>query len=160
MGRACASSRLATWPSTSRKLFSHSVSRSVSAVSSLPSIGQENFVRAMVFFSLGMVSKVWNPLTIGQGLTKVASPTDSWAISFSSSLVRPLMVFSSSLRLSLSGLTARAQLIWDVLEGLLKTEIVWDFSRQRLSLVGPRYPRRLMCTKGLIRLCEVYCGSL
>jgi len=44
VGRACASSRLATWPSTFSNLSSHSVSRRVSAASALPSIRQENFV--------------------------------------------------------------------------------------------------------------------
>ena len=98
VGRACASFRLAMWPSTSRRLFSHSVSSGVSAVSALPSIGQENFVRAMVGFSLGIVSKVWNPcaLNLGKSLTRAASPIDREANSFSSSLVRPLMVLSSS----------------------------------------------------------------
>jgi len=76
VGRACASSKLVIWPSTSRKLFSHSVSSRVSAVSALPSIGQENFVRAMVGFSLGMMLKVLNQraLSLGQSLTKAASP--------------------------------------------------------------------------------------
>jgi len=76
VGRACASSRLATWPSTSCKLFNHSVSSSVFEESALPSIGQENLVRATVGLSLGMVSKVWNPsaLNLCQSLTKPPSP--------------------------------------------------------------------------------------
>ena len=58
VGRACASSRLATWPSTFRNLSSHSVCSRVSAVSALLSIGQENFVQTTVGLCLGMVSKV------------------------------------------------------------------------------------------------------
>jgi len=58
VGRACASSRLATWPSTFRNLSNHSVSRRVSTATALPSIGQENFVRATEGLSLGIVSKV------------------------------------------------------------------------------------------------------
>ena len=58
VGRACASSRLAMWPSTSRILFNYSVGRRVSTASAVPSIGQENFVRATEGLSLGIVSKV------------------------------------------------------------------------------------------------------
>jgi len=58
LGRACASSRLATWPSTFRNLSNHSVSRRVSTASALPNIGQENFVRATEGLNLGIVSKV------------------------------------------------------------------------------------------------------
>jgi len=61
----------------------------------LPSIGQEKFVRAMVGFSQGMVSKVLNPraLGLGQSLTKAVSPRDRETSSFFSSLVRSLVVF-------------------------------------------------------------------
>jgi len=115
VGRACASCKLAIWPSTSSKLFSHSVSSRVSAVSTLPSIGQKSFVRAMVGFSLGIVSRVLNPraLSLGQSLTKAASPSHRETRSFPSSLVRSLMFFSSSRAsiLSLNNFNARAQQI-------------------------------------------------
>jgi hypothetical protein len=132
LGWACASSKLAMRPSTSRGLFSQSVSSRVSAVSALPNIGQENFVRVMVGFSLGMVSKVLNPraLSLGQSLAKAApiSDSDRETSALSLSLVRSLVVFLSASLLSLSIFNARAQLIRDVLR---------DFSRQKLSVRFP-----------------------
>jgi len=105
------------------------VTSRVSAVSALPNIGQENLVRAIVGFSLGMVSKVLNPrnLSLGQSLTKAAFPSERKTSSFSSSLVRPPVVFSSASLLFLCGFSAQAQPIWDILEGLLKTEMVYVF---------------------------------
>jgi len=102
----------------------------VSALSDLSSIGQENLVRAMVEFSLGMVSNVVNlcALSLGQSLMKEASPADNETSSISSSLVSLLVAFSSArlLSLSLRGYNARAQLIWGFLGGLPKKETVCE----------------------------------